>query len=59
MGHPQPSTIVITDNLKADVINNSNAKWHRTKALNMRFYWIRNRIKQGHCLVMWQPGIKI
>eukprot|EP00957_Ditylum_brightwellii_P101756 7754864-Ditylum_brightwellii.AAC.1 len=58
MGHPQPATIVITDNSIAGGIVNSRFKQHRTRAMDMRFYWIKDRIKQGHYLVMWQPGDK-
>eukprot|EP00957_Ditylum_brightwellii_P030880 2339864-Ditylum_brightwellii.AAC.1 len=56
MGHLQPPTIVITDNSTADGIVNGCANQHRTWAMDMRFYWRRERIKQGHYLVMWQPG---
>ena len=58
MGHPQPATIVITDNSTADGIVNGRVKQRRTRAMDMRFYWIKDRIKQGHYLVMWQPGDK-
>eukprot|EP00957_Ditylum_brightwellii_P000716 56185-Ditylum_brightwellii.AAC.2 len=46
MGHPQPATIVITDNSTADRIVNSCVKQHQTSPMDMRFYWIKDRIKQ-------------
>eukprot|EP00957_Ditylum_brightwellii_P072926 5541697-Ditylum_brightwellii.AAC.1 len=56
MGHPQPPTIVITDNSTAERIVNNRVKQHRTRAMVMIFYWIWYHIKQGHYLVMWKLG---
>eukprot|EP00957_Ditylum_brightwellii_P002202 169252-Ditylum_brightwellii.AAC.1 len=56
MGHPQLPTIVITDNSTAEGIVNDHVKQRRTRAMDMRFYWIRDRIWQGHYLVKWKPG---
>eukprot|EP00957_Ditylum_brightwellii_P065264 4950314-Ditylum_brightwellii.AAC.1 len=55
MGYPQHVTIVITDDSTADGIVNIRTKQPRTRSMDMRFYWIKDRIKQGHYLVMWQP----
>eukprot|EP00957_Ditylum_brightwellii_P197593 15053736-Ditylum_brightwellii.AAC.1 len=46
MGHPQPATIVITDNSTVNGIVNGRVKQRRTRAMDMRFYWIKDRIKQ-------------
>eukprot|EP00957_Ditylum_brightwellii_P158749 12083323-Ditylum_brightwellii.AAC.1 len=56
MGHPQPPTIVITNNPTAEGIVNNRVKQRRTRATDMQFYWVRDRVKQGHYLVMWKPG---
>ena len=46
MGHPQLPTPVQTDNTTAlGVVNNIIAS-RRTKAIDMRFHWLRNRIQQ-------------
>ena len=46
MGHPQPSTPVQTDNTTAlGVVKNTIAP-RRTKAMDMRFHWLRDRIQQ-------------
>eukprot|EP00957_Ditylum_brightwellii_P009398 710462-Ditylum_brightwellii.AAC.1 len=50
MGHPQPPTIVITDNSTAEGIVNNCVKQCRTCTMDMRFYWIRDCVKQGHYL---------
>jgi hypothetical protein len=31
-------------------------KTKRTKAMDMRFYWIKDRVKQGKFYVYWGPG---
>jgi hypothetical protein len=55
MGHPQPATPIQTENACAAGIYNETVKQSRSKAINMRFYWIRDRIKQGQFLVYWAP----
>ena len=56
MGHPQPATRMVTDNLAANNIANDIGKQRRSKAIDMRFYWIQDRIKQGQFHVFWMPG---
>eukprot|EP00957_Ditylum_brightwellii_P021751 1640881-Ditylum_brightwellii.AAC.1 len=56
MGHPQPPTPVMTDNSTACGIINSTVRQRRTRAIDMRFYWVRDRCAQGHFLVYWAPG---
>jgi hypothetical protein len=45
LGHPQPPTAIQTDNECANGIANDTVKQHRSKAMDMRFYWIRDRIQ--------------
>eukprot|EP00957_Ditylum_brightwellii_P078094 5937207-Ditylum_brightwellii.AAC.1 len=45
MGHLQPPTIIITDDSMTDGIVNSHVKQCRTRAMDMRLYWIKVRIK--------------
>lgn len=56
MGHPQPPTPMMTDNLAATNIANDIGKQKRSRAIDMRFYWIKDRIKQGHFDIFWRPG---
>ena len=56
MGHPQPATPITTDNACAAGIANDTVKQKRSKAIDMRFYWIRDRVKQGQFCVRWAPG---
>jgi hypothetical protein len=56
MGHPQPATPMATDNSTATGIANETVKQKRSKAIDMRFYWIRDRVRQGQFHVYWGKG---
>ena len=56
MGYPQPPTPIITDNNVAQGILNDTVKQKRSKAIDMRFYWLRDRIQQGQFIVHWKPA---
>ncbi len=56
MGHPQPRTPIQTDNLTAEGVINQKIQPKRTKAMDMRFHWLRNREAQGQFKIYWQPG---
>jgi hypothetical protein len=57
LGHPQPPTPIQTDNACAAGIANDTIKQRRSKAIDMRFYWVRDRVRDGQYTVYWQPGI--
>jgi hypothetical protein len=56
IGHPQAATPIQTDNARAAGIANETVKQRRSKAIDMRFYWIRDRIKQGQFMIHWGAG---
>jgi hypothetical protein len=56
LGHPQPPTPIQTDNSTASGIANDTVKQKRSKAIDMRFYWIRDRVRQGQFHVHWKKG---
>jgi hypothetical protein len=56
MGHPQAATPIQTDNACAAGIANETVKQRRSKAIDMRFYSIRDRIKQGQFIIQWRAG---
>jgi hypothetical protein len=56
MGHPQPPTPVQVDNSTAEGFANKTIKQKRSKAIDMRFYWIQDRTLQGQFLIYWRPG---
>jgi len=57
MGCTQPPTTTTTDNQCAEGIANDTVKQRRSKAMDMRFYWVRDRTNQGQSRVLWHPGV--
>jgi hypothetical protein len=58
LGHKQPHTPMETDNTTATGYSNGTIKQKRTKAMDMRLYWIKDRVKQGQFNVYWGPGFQ-
>jgi predicted transposase YdaD len=58
LGHPQPPTPLETDNTNATGYSNGTIKQRRTRAMDMRFYWVKDRVKQGQFHVYWGPGYR-
>ena len=56
LGHPQPATPVQVDNTTAIAIANKTCKQVRSKAIDMRFYWVQDRVEQGQFHIFWAPG---
>jgi hypothetical protein len=56
LGHPQPPTPLHTDNNTATGYSNGTIKQKSTRAMDMRFYWVKDRVKQGKNHVYWGPG---
>jgi hypothetical protein len=57
LGHTQPPTPIQTDNACASGIANETIKKRRSKAIDMRFYWVKDRIKQKQFIIYWRPGL--
>jgi hypothetical protein len=51
LSHLQSRTAIITDNSITTGMANDTVKQRRSKAIDMRFYWIRDRIWQEHFTV--------
>ena len=56
LGHPQPPTPIQTDNSTAVGFANSTIKIKRTKAMDMNFHWVKDRVNNKEFLVYWRPG---
>jgi hypothetical protein len=56
MGHPQPPTPIQTDNSTAYGILNNKVNQKISKAMDMRFYWVKERIEQEQYSIYWEPG---
>jgi hypothetical protein len=56
MGHPQPATPIATDNSTSSGIMNRTVKHQCSKTMDMRFYWVQDRVDQEQFIVYWAPG---
>jgi hypothetical protein len=56
LGHPQPATPLQTDNATCEGILNDTIKQKRSKAIDMRFYWLQDRVTQGQFNLYWRPA---
>ena len=57
MGHQQPPTLVVTDIIVVNSIINVKAK-NISRAIDMIFYSVRDRILQNHFHIFWEEGKK-
>ena len=58
MGHPQPPTDVWVDNTTTHGIANSTVKRQRSRAMNMRYFWIIDQVLEKLFRVRWAPGLQ-
>jgi hypothetical protein len=56
LGHTKPPTPLRTDNSSAFRILNETIKQKRSKAMDMRYHWLTDRIRQTQFDVYWRPG---
>ena len=56
MGHPQPPTPIQIDNLTALGVVTKTMQPKQTKAIDMRFHWLRCRTNQKQFRTYWQAG---
>ena len=56
MGHPQGRTPIQTDNSTANGVVNGKIQPKATKAMDMRYYWLRDREAQNFFQFHWKPG---
>ena len=56
LGHPQPRTPMQTDNTAAQAVVANNVQPKRTKAMDMRFHWLRDRAAQKQFRIYWRCG---
>jgi hypothetical protein len=58
LGHKQPATgsPIETDNSTAEGILNSKMRQKLSKAFDMRYWWVKDRIQQKQFNLSWAPG---
>ena len=57
LGHPQPTTNIITDNSTVALFANDNITQKRSKSWDMRFYWLRDKERSQHFKIIWKPSV--
>ena len=53
MSHPQPATPVTVDNSTTHGFANKQIKQQKSKSMDMRYYWIQDRVAQKQFDVQW------
>jgi hypothetical protein len=56
MGHPQPKTPLLTNNLTTFGIVPGKMKQQQYKAIDMHFYWMKDREAQNQFMMFWALG---
>jgi hypothetical protein len=55
LGHKQPATPLRTDNSTAYGILNEKNKQKPSKSMDMKYYWLQDRVRQKQFDVYWCP----
>jgi hypothetical protein len=58
MGHLQPPTPIHCDNATAVGIANETVKKHRSRPMEMRYFYSCDQVKEGNFDVQWHPGLE-
>ena len=58
LGHKQPATSIKTDNTTALSFIHKNIRQKRSKAWDMRYFWLRDRESQKMFNYYWKPGVE-
>jgi hypothetical protein len=56
MGHPQPKMLVHCDNATAVGIGNNTVKRQRSRSMEMRYFWVVDKLAQDMYTISWHPG---
>jgi hypothetical protein len=56
LGYPQQATPILSDNACAVGVATRHIKQRKSKAIDMRFHWIRDRVDQGRFAITWRAG---
>ena len=58
MGHPQPPTPIHCDNATAVGISNETVKKHRSRPMEMRYFYSCEQVRRGNFYVQYYPGLE-
>ena len=48
--------LIQTDNKCAEGLANNHMRAKESKSIDMRYHWIKDRVRLGDFQVVWQPG---
>jgi hypothetical protein len=51
LGYPQEATILLVDNTVAEGLASDTITARRSKSMDVRFFWLRDRVKKGQFLI--------
>ena len=57
LGHPQPATIIRTDNQTAKGFVRGTIKQKRSRTFDRQYWWLKDREVQLQFNIVWEPGI--
>ena len=57
LGHPQPATIIRTDNQTAKGFVRGTIKQKRSRTFDRQYWWLKDREAQLQFNIVWEPGI--
>jgi hypothetical protein len=55
-GHPQPKTPIHCNNVTAVGIAKNTVNQQRSRLIEMRYFWVCNKVAQDAYLIEWYPG---
>jgi hypothetical protein len=58
LGHPQPKIPVHCDNATANKIANNTIKRQHWRTMEIRYFWVDDKVSQDICSLKWHPGQK-
>jgi hypothetical protein len=58
LGHPQPKTPIHCDNATDVGIANNTIKRQQLQAMEMRYFWVADKVVQDRYSLCWHPGQK-
>jgi hypothetical protein len=56
LGYPQQATTIFVDNTVAEGLATDTVKAKRSKSMDMRFFWLRDRVKKAQFWIKHLPG---
>jgi hypothetical protein len=56
LGYPQQPTPILVDNTVAEGLANNTVNAKRSKSIDVRFFWLRDRVKHGEFTIQHLKG---